>query len=608
MVGGRDRIRRLEVQCREYSMSDNSQKKVIVGMSGGVDSSVSAYLLQQQGYKVEGLFMKNWEEDDGEEYCTAAADLADAQAVCDKLGIELHTVNFAAEYWDNVFELFLEEYKAGRTPNPDILCNKEIKFKAFLEFAAEDLGADYIATGHYVRRADVNGKSQLLRGLDGNKDQSYFLYTLSHEQIAQSLFPVGELEKPEVRKIAEDLDLITAKKKDSTGICFIGERKFREFLGRYLPAQPGKIVTVDGDEIGQHQGLMYHTLGQRKGLGIGGTKEGSEDPWYVVDKDVENNILVVAQGHDHPRLMSVGLIAQQLHWVDREPLKGTLRCTVKTRYRQTDIPCTVTALDDDRIDVRFDEPVSAVTPGQSAVFYSGEICLGGGIIEQRLPLPAVYTVCTHKGDRVAKNYYDITLALAGICQSARLVQQLAHQGHCDADALHVSLNSVIDLNPGSTLGVFGGSETNLRLGLETLLGVLNASNRQGLNAELTRYTLSLMVLERKLNAAKGAMNTLGDRIAGLQRQLDHFDLQSETLLSAMAGIYVDVISPLGPRIQVTGSPAVLQSPQVQAKVRASLLAGIRAAVLWQQVGGGRLQLMFSRHRLTTQAKQILAHC
>ncbi|MDU5712966.1 MAG: tRNA 2-thiouridine(34) synthase MnmA [Citrobacter freundii] len=338
-----------------------SPKKVIVGMSGGVDSSVSAWLLQQQGYQVEGLFMKNWEEDDGEEYCTAAADLADAQAVCDKLGIELHTVNFAAEYWDNVFELFLEEYKAGRTPNPDILCNKEIKFKAFLEFAAEDLGADYIATGHYVRRA-------------------YFLYTLGHEQIAQSLFPVGELEKPQVRKIAEDLGLITAKKKDSTGICFIGERKFREFLGRYLPAQPGKIITVDGEEIGQHQGLMYHTLGQRKGLGIGGTKEGTEDPWYVVDKDVENNILVVAQGHEHPRLMSVGLVAQQLHW-------GTMRCTVKTRYRQTDIPCTVKALDAERIEVIFDEPVAAVTPGQSAVFYNGEVCLGGGIIEQRLPLP-----------------------------------------------------------------------------------------------------------------------------------------------------------------------------------------------------------------------------
>ncbi|AJQ99081.1 tRNA-specific 2-thiouridylase MnmA [Enterobacteriaceae bacterium bta3-1] len=365
-------------------MSDNSQKKVIVGMSGGVDSSVSAYLLQQQGYQVAGLFMKNWEEDDNEEYCSAATDLADAQAVCDKLGIELHTVNFAAEYWDNVFELFLAEYKAGRTPNPDILCNKEIKFKAFLEFAAEDLGADYIATGHYVRRRDINGTTQLLRGVDTNKDQSYFLYTLSHEQVAQSLFPVGELEKPEVRKIAEQLDLATAKKKDSTGICFIGERKFRDFLGRYLPAQPGKIMTVDGDEIGQHQGLMYHTLGQRKGLGIGGTKDGGEDPWYVVEKDLENNVLLVAQGHDHPSLYSKGLIAQQLHWVDRKTVTEPFRCVVKTRYRQPDIACTVTPIDDERIEVRFDEPVAAVTPGQSAVFYIDEVCLGGGVIEQRI--------------------------------------------------------------------------------------------------------------------------------------------------------------------------------------------------------------------------------
>ncbi len=367
-------------------MSDNSQKKVIVGMSGGVDSSVSAWLLQQQGYQVEGLFMKNWEEDDGEEYCTAADDLADAQAVCDKLGIKLHKINFAAEYWDNVFEHFLEEYKAGRTPNPDILCNKEIKFKAFLEFAAEDLGADFIATGHYVRRADVNGTSQLLRGLDGNKDQSYFLYTLSHEQIAQSLFPVGELEKPEVRRIAEELDLITAKKKDSTGICFIGERKFRDFLGRYLPAQPGEIETVEGEIVGEHQGLMYHTLGQRKGLGIGGRKESNDDPWYVVDKDVARNRLVVAQGAEHPRLMSVGLIAQQLDWVDRQTMTAPLRCTVKTRYRQTDIPCEIIPLDSNRIEVGFDEPVAAVTPGQSAVFYLGDVCLGGGIIEQRLPL------------------------------------------------------------------------------------------------------------------------------------------------------------------------------------------------------------------------------
>ncbi|BEH72141.1 tRNA 2-thiouridine(34) synthase MnmA [Edwardsiella tarda] len=365
-------------------MSDNSQKKVIVGMSGGVDSSVSAYLLQQQGYQVAGLFMKNWEEDDNDEYCSAAADLADAQAVCDKLGIELHTVNFAAEYWDNVFELFLQEYRAGRTPNPDILCNKEIKFKAFLEFAAEDLGADYIATGHYVRRRDIDGTTQLLRGVDANKDQSYFLYTLSHQQVAQSLFPVGELEKPEVRRIATQLDLATAKKKDSTGICFIGERKFRDFLGRYLPAQPGKIITVDGQEIGEHQGLMYHTLGQRKGLGIGGTKEGNEEPWYVVDKDVANNVLLVAQGHDHPRLFSNGLIAQQLHWVDRRPLTAELRCTVKTRYRQADIPCRVIPIDETRIEVCFDQPVAAVTPGQSAVFYQDEVCLGGGIIEARL--------------------------------------------------------------------------------------------------------------------------------------------------------------------------------------------------------------------------------
>ncbi len=365
-------------------MSDNSQKKVIVGMSGGVDSSVSAYLLQQQGYQVTGLFMKNWEEDDDTEYCSAAADLADAQAVCDKLGIELLTINFAAEYWDNVFEHFLEEYKAGRTPNPDILCNKEIKFKAFLEYAAEDLGADYIATGHYVRRRDINGTTQLLRGLDSNKDQSYFLYTLSHDQVAQSLFPVGELEKPEVRRIAEQLGLITAKKKDSIGICFIGERKFRDFLARYLPAKPGPIMTVDGQEIGQHDGLMYHTLGQRKGLKIGGTREGSDEPWYVVDKDVENNILIVAQGHEHPRLMSAGLIAQQLDWVSREPLTQPMRCVVKTRYRQEDIPCTVTPLGDDKISVRFDNPVAAVTPGQSAVFYQDEVCLGGGVIEARI--------------------------------------------------------------------------------------------------------------------------------------------------------------------------------------------------------------------------------
>ena len=365
-------------------LAQNATKKVICGMSGGVDSSVSAFILQQQGYQVEGLFMKNWEEDDDTDYCTAAADLADAQAVCDKLGIKLHKINFAAEYWDNVFEHFLSEYKAGRTPNPDILCNKEIKFKAFLEYAAEDLGANYIATGHYVRRRGADDNAQLLRGLDTNKDQSYFLYTLSKKQVGQSLFPVGNIEKPIVRAIAEELGLITAKKKDSTGICFIGERKFKDFLARYLPAQPGNIRTVEGDVIGRHDGLMYHTLGQRKGLGIGGVKGAGEEAWYVVEKDLVNNELIVAQGHDHSALLSTGLIAQQLHWVDRQPIREPLRCTVKTRYRQTDVPCTIEPIDDESIKVIFDEPQIAVTPGQSAVFYLDEVCLGGGIIEQQL--------------------------------------------------------------------------------------------------------------------------------------------------------------------------------------------------------------------------------
>ncbi|MBM7073605.1 tRNA 2-thiouridine(34) synthase MnmA [Shewanella sp. 202IG2-18] len=362
--------------------STNHDKKVIVGMSGGVDSSVSAYLLLQQGYQVEGLFMKNWEEDDTDEYCAAAEDLKDAQAVCDKLGIKLHTVNFASEYWDNVFEYFLEEYKAGRTPNPDIMCNKEIKFKAFLDFADDILDADYIAMGHYVRRRDIDGTTQMLRGVDGNKDQSYFLYTLGHDQVARSLFPVGELEKPEVRKIAEEQGLVTASKKDSTGICFIGERKFTDFLANYLPAQPGNIETVDGEVIGQHQGLMYHTLGQRKGLGIGGLKNSNDNPWYVVDKELNRNVLVVAQGGKHPRLMSVGMKVNQLHWVDRKGPENGSKITVKTRYRQTDVACYITYTDDETIRVMFDEPVAAVTPGQSAVFYDGEVCLGGGIIDE----------------------------------------------------------------------------------------------------------------------------------------------------------------------------------------------------------------------------------
>ncbi|VAY02430.1 tRNA-specific 2-thiouridylase MnmA [Arsenophonus endosymbiont of Aleurodicus dispersus] len=365
-------------------MSDKNFKKIIVGMSGGVDSSVSAYLLKKQGYQVACLFMKNWEEDDNEEYCSAATDLADAQSVCDKLDIELHTVNFSAEYWDNVFTNFIAEYKAGRTPNPDILCNKTIKFKAFLEFAAEDLAADYIATGHYARRKTIAGRHQLLRGLDKNKDQSYFLYTLNQAQLAQSIFPIGELEKSAVRHIAEEVGLITAKKKDSTGICFIGERKFRNFLSRYLPDNPGLIMTVDGKFLGEHAGLMYHTLGQRKGLGIGGVKKTNNDPWYVVDKDIKNNHLIVAQGHNHPRLMFTGVIIQQIHWINPPVLNETNKYTVKTRYRQLDIPCTINQLNGNKVAVQFDYPIAAVTPGQSAVFYQDEICLGGGVIETHI--------------------------------------------------------------------------------------------------------------------------------------------------------------------------------------------------------------------------------
>ena len=361
-----------------------AKKRVVIGMSGGVDSSVSAWLLKEQGYEVIGLFMKNWEDDDDSEYCSTREDWIDAASVADVVGVDIEAVNFAAEYKDRVFAEFLREYQAGRTPNPDVLCNAEIKFKAFLDHAMK-LGADLIATGHYARvRQGENGRFELLKALDASKDQSYFLHRLNQAQLSKTLFPLGEIPKTEVRKIAERIGLPNAKKKDSTGICFIGERPFREFLNRYLSYKPGPMMTPDGTVVGEHVGLSFYTLGQRKGIGLGGIKsyqnaEGSSDAWYVARKDVENNILYVVQGHDHPWLLSGALKSAQASWIAGEsPTAGQL--AAKTRYRQADVPCFLSVDDAERFSLSFDSPQWAVTPGQSAVLYDGEVCLGGGII------------------------------------------------------------------------------------------------------------------------------------------------------------------------------------------------------------------------------------
>lgn len=356
------------------------KRKILVGLSGGVDSAVAAGLLVDQGHEVEALFMKNWDDDDEQDNCPAREDLADARAVAECLSIPLHTTSFSSEYWDRVFRYFLDEYSAGRTPNPDILCNQEIKFGAFLDHALE-LGSDCIATGHYARVSGEADARRLLKGLDSNKDQSYFLYRLGQRALQHSLFPLGELTKAEVRIMAEKRGLPNFAKKDSTGICFIGERRFSNFLARYLPANPGDIVTPGGEFLGRHQGLMFHTIGQRQGLGIGGMRQCSGEPWYVAGKDLQANRLIVVQGKNHPALLRSSLQASDLHWISATAPAVPFECSARIRYRQADQACEILDYGENSCDVRFTVPQRAVTPGQAIVFYQGDACLGGGTIQ-----------------------------------------------------------------------------------------------------------------------------------------------------------------------------------------------------------------------------------
>ena len=379
----------MNIPANDFLSRTEQPQRILVGLSGGVDSSIAAHLLIQQGHQIEALFMKNWEEDDKDGSCNAAEDYSDAMSVAKHLDMKLHERNFSAEYWDNVFEECLTEFRAGRTPNPDILCNREIKFNVFLDHALE-LGAEKIATGHYAQISFIDGKYKLLKAVDDNKDQSYFLYALNQKQLSSTLFPLGTLKKEQVRELAKQLSLVTHNKKDSTGICFIGERNFKPFLKQYINEQPGEIRTTENELIGNHDGLMFYTMGQRKGLEIGGYKlksgENTGDPWYVAGKNMQTNTLIVAQGHDHPMLFNKSLTAINLHWISGKPpaalSKSTpFKCMAKTRYRQADQECVIEKTEQNSCVVSFTKPQRALTPGQSIVFYQGEECLGGAIIE-----------------------------------------------------------------------------------------------------------------------------------------------------------------------------------------------------------------------------------
>lgn len=363
------------------------KKRVVLGMSGGVDSSVSALLLKEAGYDVVGLFMKNWDEKDENGVCTATDDSDDARRVANQLEIPYYTINFEKEYWDRVFTYFLNEYKKGRTPNPDVMCNQEIKFNAFLDYAMK-LEGDYIAMGHYAQVEERNGEYYLLRGKDNNKDQSYFLSRIGQRALSKTMFPIGNIEKPRVRELAQENQLYTALKKDSTGICFIGERNFDEFLDKYLLASEGDFIDVDGNKVGRHSGLIHYTLGQRKGIGIGGV--GTGEPWFVVGKNLKKNIIYVAQGEKHPALYSTSLIGEDPSWILERMPTMPIKCTAKFRYRQSDIPVTVNILEDGNLHIIYDGPVKAVTPGQVAVLYQDEVCLGSSIIKSIEPLESKY--------------------------------------------------------------------------------------------------------------------------------------------------------------------------------------------------------------------------